>query len=352
MTLVFTPIQSTLFSLPHGFVLRPAQMEDADAVTEMLNAHSRFLLDIEKYKVKDILTDWTMPAFDLQNCTRVVISPDGKLVGYAELWDLVEPYVKKFLWARVHPAYLDLGIGMALDAWGEEQSRNWIDKAPQDARVVFHVSTNILDQNAVKLFESLDFHHIRTFWRMVIELTDEPSAPVLPDGMVIRPIIRGKEEPVAIGAIHESFLDHWGFMHEPFDTYLERWLYYINHNEDYDPDLWFMAFDSADPSGEQVAGASLCYKKSFDDPNLGWVGSLGVRRPWRKRGLGLALLQHSFIQLYRRGQRRIGLGVDASSLTGATRLYEKAGMHVDQRFTMNLYEKELRPGKDLLIHSL
>jgi ribosomal protein S18 acetylase RimI-like enzyme len=58
------------------------------------------------------------------------------------------------------------------------------------------------------------------------------------------------------------------------------------------------------------------------------VGAIGVRKQWRRRGLGLALLLHAFGEFYRRGQPRIGLGVDAQNPTGATRLYERAGMHV------------------------
>jgi ribosomal protein S18 acetylase RimI-like enzyme len=80
------------------------------------------------------------------------------------------------------------------------------------------------------------------------------------------------------------------------------------------------------------------------------VRSLGVRRPWRKRGIGLALLRHSFNEFYRRGKRKVGLGVDAQNLTGALRLYENAGMHVDQAF--DFYEKELRPGTEISLQSL
>jgi hypothetical protein len=47
---------------------------------------------------------------------------------------------------------------------------------------------------------------------------------------------------------------------------------------------------------------------------------------------------------------RIGLGVDADSLTGATRLYEKAGMRVERRY--ELWEKELRPGIESATQSL
>ena len=64
--------------------------------------------------------------------------------------------------------------------------------------------------------------------------------------------------------------------------------------------------------------------------------------PGRRRGLAQALLLHSFGQLYAHGMRCIGLGVDADSLTGATRLYEKVGMHVERRH--ELWEKELPIG--------
>jgi ribosomal protein S18 acetylase RimI-like enzyme len=77
-----------------------------------------------------------------------------------------------------------------------------------------------------------------------------------------------------------------------------------------------------------------------------------VRRPWRKRGLGLALLNHSFGEFYRRGYRRVGLGVDAQNLTGALRLYEKAGMRADPARRFSVYEKELRLGVDLAVETL
>ncbi len=104
----------------------------------------------------------------------------------------------------------------------------------------------------------------------------------------------------------------------------------------------FLPIDGA--SGE-MPGFSLCTPFSFEDPQMGWVGTLGVCRAWRKRGIGLALLRHSFYEFYRRGLRKAGLGVDAQNLTGALRLYEGAGMHVHQTF--DRYEKELRPGVEI-----
>jgi ribosomal protein S18 acetylase RimI-like enzyme len=47
------------------------------------------------------------------------------------------------------------------------------------------------------------------------------------------------------------------------------------------------------------------------------------------RGLAKALLLRSFREFHRRGQRRVGLGVDSENATGATKLYESVGMVVD-----------------------
>jgi ribosomal protein S18 acetylase RimI-like enzyme len=91
----------------------------------------------------------------------------------------------------------------------------------------------------------------------------------------------------------------------------------------------------------------MCFNKikTAEDPDMAWVNTLGVRRAWRNRGLGQALLLHSFGEFYRRGKRKAGLGVDATNLTGATRLYEKVGMRVYREFIQ--YEKVLRDGNEL-----
>jgi ribosomal protein S18 acetylase RimI-like enzyme len=87
----------------------------------------------------------------------------------------------------------------------------------------------------------------------------------------------------------------------------------------YDPANWLLARD-----GGEIAGISLL----FIERDEGWVGVLGVLPRWRKRGLGKALLLQSFRQIRDAGKPRAVLGVDAANPTGATRLYESAGMRV------------------------
>jgi GNAT superfamily N-acetyltransferase len=177
---------------------------------------------------------------------------------------------------------------------------------------------------------------------MATELDQSPPQPSFPPGITIRTMSGEEELRDLVFAVEDAFRDHWGFVEQPFEQEYERWLHFIRHEEDHDPSLWFLAVD-----GDEIAGASLCNPKSNLDPDMGWVSTLGVRRPWRRQGLGLALLHHSFEEFYRRGKNRVGLGVDAGSLTGATRLYERAGMSAIREF--NILEKVLRPGRDISI---
>jgi len=130
----------------------------------------------------------------------------------------------------------------------------------------------------------------------------------------------------------EAFQDTWG--HTPWD--FSVWEHWYTKREGFDPTLWFLACE-----GQQIAGMCLCNYWIGD----GFVDTLAVRRPWRRLGLGLALLHQSFGAFYQRQTRTVKLMVDSQNLTGATRLYERAGMHITQLYYT--YEKELRPGKEL-----
>ena len=76
--------------------------------------------------------------------------------------------------------------------------------------------------------------------------------------------------------------------------------------------------------GQEIAATCLCHPYLAEDPDMAYVFALGVRPAWRRRGVALALLLHSFHEIYGYGRRRVALSVDAESPTGAARLYEKA----------------------------
>jgi ribosomal protein S18 acetylase RimI-like enzyme len=94
------------------------------------------------------------------------------------------------------------------------------------------------------------------------------------------------------------------------------------------------------------AGIALSQARPGEAPTFhrvheetGWIHVVAVRRPWRGRELGSALLRASFRALAACGMRRAMLGVDAENTTGAVRLYERGGMRVAHRF--ETWERQL-----------
>jgi len=333
--------------LSNGYILRPVTWEDLEPITDMLNAWSMHHLGTRKFDVDESRREWQTPGFSLQESTRIAVAPSGEIAAYYEVWDLNNPPVRINLWGRVHPQHTGRGLGTHLMAWAIERARQAVDRSPVDARVSLGTSTLSSQSEALRFFEANGFVNIRHYLRMVIDLDGEPLKAEWPAGITVRSMVRGQDERAVVQAFRDSFQDHWGYVETPFEETYERWMSFIAGNPHFDPDLWYIAENEG-----QVAGFSNCWKMLPGEPELGWVGTLGVLRHWRRRGLGLALLRHSFAGLYQRGQRKIGLGVDASNLTGATRLYEKAGMRSDPQHQISFYERELRPGKDLSTQSL
>ncbi|UCD30435.1 MAG: GNAT family N-acetyltransferase, partial [Planctomycetota bacterium] len=220
-----------------------------------------------------------------------------------------------------------------------------IPRCPEGARVV--ISNWCLSSNASAkaLFESLGMELIRHGRRMEIEFSGPPAAPQWPAGIICRTYRHDEDLRAVFLVEHEAFRDHWGHVAESEEVGIEQLRHFIESDKKSDPSLWFLAMDD-----EEVVGICRCNPEFEEDPEFGFVWSLGVRRRWRRRGIGLAILRYAFCEFYRRGKKGVCLDVDAGSLTGANRLYEKAGMHIKRQ--SDVYMKELRPGKDLMTHDV
>lgn len=186
-----------------------------------------------------------------------------------------------------------------------------------------HTWVLLEDAAAAELFHARGYEEVRRFYDMAIELAAAPSEPVLPGGLVLDGF-RAEDARAFHDAIEEAFQDHWNWQGTPFDEWWER-------RRDDDHSLWFLVRD-----GDDIAAA---VRNQDGIQGGGYVGIIGVRRRWRGRGLAKALLQRTFGEFWRRGVTRVTLGVDAESPTGATKLYESVGMHVEG--TSVTYEKVL-----------
>ncbi len=333
-------------ALAGEFCTRPATLEDVEAAVAMFNRASRAVMGADEFTAARYRREWQTPGFDLERDTRLVLTPEGRIVGCGEVWASA-PYVQLWGWSRVDPDFTGRGIGSYLLGWAEARCRELIPQAPAGARVATLRGAASSDGKARALFEANGYAAVRHSWQMRIHMEAAPPAPQWPPGIRPRLFAPGQDDEAVFRVVVEAFRDHWGAVERPFEEGLARFRHSLLQRPTFDPSLCFLAVEEG--SGA-IAGVSLCLPHIDEDPAMGWVEILGVRRPWRRRGLGLALLRHSFGAFYRRGVDRVGLGVDAGSLTGATRLYEKAGMRVHRQ--MDLYEKVLRAGRELSTRSL
>lgn len=329
-----TVTAASFHTLPHTFHVRPPTREDAPAIVDVIAACDRKHYGVaDPYTPEDIFDDWSRLTLET-DAWVVVAEQDNRIVGYATLTDRGHGRIDAD--GYVHPDVHGQGVGTMLVRLTETRARELVANAPAGMRVALNNAVILSDVAAREMLEAEGYTLARGFWRMAIDLPEPPAAPQCPPRIAVRAFVPGQDERATFDAVEEAFQDHWGHVPGDFDKWIEQ-----TKREDFAPSLWLLAFD-----GDQIAGAALCRHNL----GMGWVGTLAVRRPWRRHGLGMALLQHAFAELYRHGERRVGLGVDAQSLTGATRLYERAGMRVILHVAV--YQKELRPGADFSTHSL
>jgi ribosomal protein S18 acetylase RimI-like enzyme len=166
---------------------------------------------------------------------------------------------------------------------------------------------------------------------MVIDITEPQPDPVWPAGAELRPLDPDRDGPALYEAELEAFAEEWDYVEREYDPWRERAFGPSGFDPALVPVVW---------AGDEVVAFSRNYPKRNGD--WGFVGTLGVRPSWRRRGLGLALLRDSFRRFRAIGETTVALGVDVDNPTGATRLYERAGMHV--LWQADVWQKELRAG--------
>lgn len=329
--------------LPKEFSGRPATLADAEEITALFNLSSYEMAGINEFEAEGTIVNWETPDFNLETDSRIVLNSDEKIIAACEVWAVADTPLRPFVWVRVHPNYRGKGIGTMLTVWGEIRAKKVFDIVPPDARVIMRSSTIDGYPPAKELLENLGMEVTRYDFEMQVDFDGQPEPAVWPEGISVDTFHYPDEEQFK--AIYladaEAFQDHYGFVPEDPVKGFERFRYhFIGTKKTFDPSIWFLAMD-----GEEIAGICLCRKYSHEDKEMGWVSSLGVRRKWRKRGIGKALLKHCFLAYWERGFKKVGLGVDADSLTGAVYLYESVGMKVTRRY--DSYTKELRAGKEI-----
>jgi mycothiol synthase len=302
----------------NNVIVRAPTLDDAHRVAELIAERDRAdFAEVDSISFTgDELREWWRLDEALLETDAWIVLDGGDVVAYARARDERDlAYLEDD--SCVHPKARGSGLGSKLLDLAESWARD---------RDLARMQVHLVTEDGRRLAEERGHELVRYHWRMEIDLADEPPGPAQPKDLTIRDYRPGDDDEALHAAHQEAYAEHWEFTPEP----LEEWLKWRGERGDDNADLWRLATD-----GDEIAGAALC----FGERHQGWVLDLFVGRGWRRRGLGLALLQSGFRALWRRGHTHVGLEVDSENEFGATRLYERAGMHITCRYAT--YEKAL-----------
>ncbi len=282
-------------------VTAPAVAADAASVAAVVLALESSLYGRSTFSQADLEGEWS--EIDLERDARVVRDGD-RVVGYGVVRERGEPWQVE---GYVHPDAVGRGIGTVIATALEEEAIRGGARAIQNAVLE-------ADSAARELLESLDYAGVRVFREMRIEHEGPPPGPQWPDGLRVVPFDPVRDARAFHAAHQEAFADAWGFTPRDFESWSTTHL----GSERFDSTLWCVV-----RAGDEIAAGTICTGDTYGG---GFVHVLFTRRPWRRRGVGAALLADAFGRFWERGERSVGLGVDAAGDSGAFRLYARAGM--------------------------
>jgi mycothiol synthase len=296
------------------YSVRPPKLSDLESVHELIAQQNTIDYGSAMITVDDLRKKWDGINLEDDACIAYL---GHELAGYAELLEGDSPYI--YIADRLN---VDLAFQLLMILESKVISL-------KKGRVNLFTKVSEKNRTLLQLFASNGYHSNLSFQIMEVTLEEPPPPPLWPDGIRVRTFVKGQDEQATYQADEEAAHDK-GY-HDPLSH--EAWVKRMRlDKESFDPGLWFLACD-----GNAVAGVAL--NLSAKESNTGWVDHLSVRRAWRQRGIGKALLLHSFAEFYRRGLRQIRLSVDSKSLTSAPRLYESVGMKKVQEY--HIYRKEI-----------
>lgn len=244
----------------------------------------------------------------------------GKLIGFGQLFISEQNQeIEGYLYFDIHPNHQEL-LASSILQWSKERMQS-VAKNPLLSLKLMTRSSNQRSERCLFL-EQQGFTPERHFLTMACSLKPAISLENLPAGFRLQNLSGEIDIKAWVEMFNESFVDHWD--HHPLTvTTVESWL----KNPHYKPELNWVAVA---PDG---TFAAFCVGYINQEENArtgqkeGWIKLLGTRRGFRRLGLGKAILLTCMKQLQAAKIDQVKLGVDAHSLTSATRLYEAVGFN-------------------------
>jgi GNAT superfamily N-acetyltransferase len=337
------PIDLAGIRLPAGLRLRPWRGLDADLPAMYAAADAARVADgeVERGTYEGMATYYR----HLERCDLgrdlVISELDGRFAGFARVeWHDANDRGRWYEGVTIlDPAFRRRGIGSALLGWTErrrlEIAREQAAADPALRDRPRWLTTFLFDGNVGGriLLTSAGYEPFRRFATMRRPDLAAIAPHPLPPGLEIRPVTRDLAELRRVfDADAEAFRDHFGWTEATDERFAE-----FVEDPDVDPALWIVAFDGAEVAGAVLNGIHHVPGAGRE----GWLDSVFVRRPWRRRGLARALIARSLELLRSRGMTNASLGVDLSNPHQALALYESCGFRALSGATA--YRKPIPP---------
>jgi mycothiol synthase len=310
-----------------GLALRTYRPGDAPALAALHNRGAEH--DGVPWRVDAAeMENWLSKANEKFDPARdqLLVEVGDALVASAEAeWVDTRDGFREFrIGAVVDPSWGRRGIGRWLEAVLEGHARDLAGLYPSAHPPVYGTWVADSERDRIALIRHVGFEPVRYFFDMLRPSLDEIEEPVLPDGLELRPVRAERMKELWDAGI-EAFLDHWGGFDDSEENFC-RWL----DDPKFDASLFVVAWDGNEIAGGVINEINATENAAFNRKR-GWLRSVFVRRPWRRRGLARALVLRS-LQVFRdRGMTAAGLGVDADNPNGALGLYEGTGFEVEFR---------------------
>jgi mycothiol synthase len=246
------------------------------------------------------------PTFDSARLTRVLEDDAGQMVAFGLLWQ------GRYLGMLVHPEERGRLEDQLID-WAVEQVRH----ADGHGGEVINLWALCRDDDAIsrERFEQRGFSLVDHEFRMVRDLHGPIPSPAVPDGFTLRSLNAASE------------LDDWLELYRAAigdrPAILERWRA-VRRDNDYDQSLDLIAVDHTG----KLAGMCYCSIPTLETSRLdvkeGRTEPIAVAEPYRRRGLGRALVLSGLHLLRARGMDQALLTMEPDNAP-AHRLYESIG---------------------------
>ena len=285
--------------------------------------------DFRSLSVEEMQKLEKSPTFDSSG--MFIAELDGKPAG------IVNAYVDKFRkekkgfisWLGVLPEYRRRGVGKAL-------AQKAIESLKERGMEIAETALDSTREVCIRLFEDLGFRLIRSSSFMKMSLDKIPFNIGENREVDMRKLDVTSEEDIILlnNLENECFKEHFNYR----PSQIEETRHWLLEN----PWLQWQAYFFAELEGKSVGYISIGIDEKYNrekETLSGWINDIGVLKPFRRRGIGTALMLKGLNELKNKGLENALLYVDDENPTKAIKLYEKIGFKIVKK--TQIYQKKL-----------